>query len=40
MRAGMITIAGESFRNQANTSQEFQALAKKIVDIAINNSNM
>jgi hypothetical protein len=40
MRAGMITIGGESFRNQANTSQEFQALAKKIVDIAINNSNM
>ena len=33
--AGMITVAGESFRQQANTAPAFQALTQRIVDIAV-----
>ena len=40
MRAGMITIAGDSFRDQAATAEEFKQLAVKIVDMAIKNSSM
>ncbi len=40
MRAGMITIAGESFRDEAATAGQFKSLAEKIVDIAIKNSNL
>lgn len=40
MRAGMITITSDSFRDQAETAENFQRLAEKIVDIAIKSSNM
>lgn len=33
--AGMITIAGESFRQQANTAQAFQAVTKRVVEVAV-----
>ena len=33
--AGMITVAGESFRQQANTAPAFQALTQRIVYIAV-----
>jgi len=38
LRAGMITISGEAFRNEASTGEEFQALAQRIVAIAMDNS--
>ena len=40
MRAGMITIASDSFRDAGATAVEFKNLAEKIVDIAMKNSNM
>lgn len=40
MRAGMITIASDSFRDEAATAGQFKGLAEKIVDIAIKNSDM
>lgn len=33
--AGMITIAGESFRQQANTAPAFKAVTQRIVEIAV-----
>lgn len=32
--AGMITIAGESFRSEAGTAEGFQALTKRVVQVA------
>lgn len=40
MRAGMITIASDSFRDEGATAVEFKNLAEKIVDIAMKNSNL
>ena len=40
MRAGMITIASDSFRDEGATAVEFKKLAEKIVDIAMKNSNL
>lgn len=40
MKAGMITIASDSFRDEGATAVEFKNLAEKIVDIAMKNSNM
>lgn len=40
MRAGMITIASDSFRDEAATADQFKGLAEKIVDIAIKNSDI
>lgn len=39
LRAGMITISGEAFRDEASTGEEFQALAQRIVAIAMDNSD-
>lgn len=38
LRAGMITISGEAFRDEASTAQEFQNLAQRVVGIAMDNS--
>lgn len=38
LRAGMITISGEAFRDEANTAHEFQSLAQRVVGIAMDNS--
>ena len=40
MKAGMITIASDSFRDEGAIAVEFKNLAEKIVDIAMKNSNM
>jgi hypothetical protein len=39
LRAGMITISGEAFRDEARTGAEFQSLAQRIVAIAMDNSD-
>jgi len=38
LRAGMITISGEAFRDEAKIGEEFQSLAQKIVKLAMENS--
>lgn len=38
LRAGMITISGEAFRDEAKTGEEFQSLAQRIVSIAMENN--
>lgn len=38
MRAGMVTISGEAFRDQAQTADEFKRLAQRIVSLAMDNS--
>jgi len=38
VRAGMITISGEAFRDAAKTSEQFQNLVQKIVGLAMQNS--
>lgn len=38
LRAGMITISGEAFRDEAKTGEEFQSLAQRIVSLAMENS--
>lgn len=39
VRAGIITVSGEAFRDQDKTVEAFQALAQRIVGIAMDNSN-